>query len=1740
MSIETHIQTSSELFEFKLNKGNQKSALDYPEKNKKLAHSKKTKFPNINFNKNNFNLFKLLFFNLILMLLPQQIILFYKHSIKIKVSSSGYQRIFSDKYKGPYPNITYINDEVTIFRNEKLDISSYNSEILMLFEKPLSDFTYMFSDSRNIISVELNNMLEGNCNMSYMFYNCYNLYEVKYISNDNPYLITDTISMFYNCISLPTFSFDDLNFGECSSSSGICSDDNYFYRNMSYMFYNCQNLRTISLANDIKYVNDMQYMFYNCILLQSIQLNKFGTNSCPDCYIDISHIFHNCKQLSNIDLNHDFYVKDIYNMFYNCESLQSINIDSFKSSASYHINMSYLFYNCLQLNTINGDFSNFFISDTRNMFYNCKSLRYKVANSDENIFIYIKNINMTLINLALNMSKMFYNCESIRKINILPGDISEYTNNKYIFPNDFNSMFYNCYSLISANLEYFRTDNVRNMSYMFYNCKNLLFFSRNEFSSNVSLLVEKRTMKGMFQNCESLISLNLTENFDTKNVEIMWDMFKGCTQLTDLILQGPDIPHVSQEAIDTTIIEELSDLQNLEAFDTSQVTDMESMFEGCTSLSFLNISKFITQKVQYMKKMFYNCHNLKSLYFHSISSNSLGTMYQMFYNCAGLEYLDIYSLTENSQSIIEMFEGVNPNLEFCIKENEDMPNIFNMLLEIPGSKRDCSINCYYEGERPKVPSKKLCCKNVKFENNCYEKCPGRTMVKNIDRECENFTCPYKEPLNYSFIYYNYEQNDCIASIPDKYFLNDSTLNTIDKCHNDCATCLKKADDDNNTNCETCDENNKPYIYLGNCYKECRYGNYTNNESKIECYCFDEKCLICPEEVAKEHLCTECNNEKKFYKKSYIHDTKFDCYKNLAEHFLRENEYYKCYDSCETCYNVSEGVNESYHYCKECNNNNPFLFNNSHIINCYPNCSDYFYFDDLAGKFTNYTCTNISKCPDTHPFLIQNIRQCVNHCGYNKFYPWEFNNRCYSKCPIDTVPDEKRDFNCLLYCPFERPFKNVTAMTCVSNCTIEERRDKKCVTHYNGTRSNLEIQDKIVEDIENHLTSRTFDYLMIDNESIILEENKTTYELTIMGANRPSPLSSSLNLDECEKALRGYYSIPQNESIYLLKFDIYLPGKLGPTVEYKAYYPLDNPTRNPDFPIKLDPLDLTICEGKPMTISYIRNLSEDEYFYDKNSPYYTDLCAPYDSDIGYDITIDDRKNQYIEGNSSLCEENCKFDGYEKEISQVNCACEIKFNFPMITEITIDKDKLYKFMDLKMIANFNVMKCYNLIIDIKRLKINYGFYLFIPAFIMYFVCLIIFYLRDIKLIKKQLDDIISVKNFLKSLLDNANKGPSNNNHKSKYEPCGYTVVKKIKRLTGIFEANKQKRASIDIVKNLPNQIKDLLNIKSVNNPLNIFQNKDNNISNNKIKENVQPNNISPLPKRNSCQIMNPKKYQEKTSNLITSNFPYSKNNLTNDKSKIQLNNNINISQNSKLNSLITPEQQKRIAEIMKLNDSEMNSLTYIKALKYDNRTYIQFYYSLLKTGHIVIKIFNKTDYNSQIIKLFLSVFNFCMNLAVNALFFSDDTMHRILEDEGEFNFIYQLPQIIYSTVICFIFEFILDYFALSEDSILNIKNEKKLGNITRLAKNLWRDLQIKFVYFFILSFVFLMVFWYYVACFCAVYKNTQFHLIKDSLIGFGTGLLTPAAIALLPGFFRIPAIKKRKEFMFLFSKILQLFS
>ena len=123
-------------------------------------------------------------------------------------------------------------------------------------------------------------------------------------------------------------------------------------------------------------------------------------------------------------------------------------------------------------------------------------------------------------------------------------------------------------------------------------------------------------------------------------------------------------------------------------------------------------------------------------------------------------------------------------------------------------------------------------------------------------------------------------------------------------------------------------------------------------------------------------------------------------------------------------------------------------------------------------------------------------------------------------------------------------------------------------------------------------------------------------------------------------------------------------------------------------------------------------------------------------------------------------------------------------------------------------------------------------------------------------------------------------------------------------------------------------------------------------------------------------------------------------------------------------------------------------------------------------------------------------------------------------------------------------IIDYatssLSLSQDDELDVKIHKKLNTIVQKAKRIKHLIIIKSIFFFIANFLWALLFWYYLGCFCAVYKNTQYHLIKDTLISYGIGILTPFATFLIPGVFRIPALKEytpRNKKLYKFSKLFQ---
>ena len=151
-----------------------------------------------------------------------------------------------------------------------------------------------------------------------------------------------------------------------------------------------------------------------------------------------------------------------------------------------------------------------------------------------------------------------------------------------------------------------------------------------------------------------------------------------------------------------------------------------------------------------------------------------------------------------------------------------------------------------------------------------------------------------------------------------------------------------------------------------------------------------------------------------------------------------------------------------------------------------------------------------------------------------------------------------------------------------------------------------------------------------------------------------------------------------------------------------------------------------------------------------------------------------------------------------------------------------------------------------------------------------------------------------------------------------------------------------------------------------------------------------------------------------------------------------------------------------------------------------------------------------------------------------------MHKILIDGGAFNFIYQIPQIIYSSLFSIIFNKPINFLALSEKDIISIKQERTKPEFDLKVQKIYKTLKLKFTLFFICTFILYIFFAYYITCFCGIYINTQIHLIKDSVISFGLSLIYPFAIYLIPGILRISTLRaknKDKEYIFKFSNLLQ---
>jgi hypothetical protein len=215
--------------------------------------------------------------------------------------------------------------------------------------------------------------------------------------------------------------------------------------------------------------------------------------------------------------------------------------------------------------------------------------------------------------------------------------------------------------------------------------------------------------------------------------------------------------------------------------------------------------------------------------------------------------------------------------------------------------------------------------------------------------------------------------------------------------------------------------------------------------------------------------------------------------------------------------------------------------------------------------------------------------------------------------------------------------------------------------------------------------------------------------------------------------------------------------------------------------------------------------------------------------------------------------------------------------------------------------------------------------------------------------------------------------------------------------------------------------------------------------KTKEPPKKDNIYNVRKKNNRIYMNQKSRKNEIGNVnINSkeNFFYKK--FVN-KESIQSNTSLNKKNYNSENHKIFFNDKEEANKNMDYNpkylvDSELNALEYKKALKYDNRTFIEYYISLIKAKQIIVfTFFPINDYNIITLKISLFLIIFSLFFTITAFFYDDNTMHNIYSNNG-LSISSQIPDIIIASIIIIFMNAILKQLALSEQNILFIKREK----------------------------------------------------------------------------------------------------
>ena len=277
----------------------------------------------------------------------------------------------------------------------------------------------------------------------------------------------------------------------------------------------------------------------------------------------------------------------------------------------------------------------------------------------------IGNLNTSEVT---TMQRMFHNCPNLTTL-----DLSGFNTEKVT---DMSYMFQNCSNLVSIIIgDGWDTTSVTSSNSMFYNCTSIVGYDGTTYNIRKTDIAYAHVGTGGYMckytnnphavYCASNHTLYFTTPYRQINVggpfipegsddpQTVTDFWNG-TDVTDT--QSPNwLVYEYRQNISKVVFEPLfknvrpkstawwfsyfsniEEIQGMENLNTSEVTDMQAMFFGCSKLPSLDLIHFYTEKVTSMYAMFDGCGLLTTLDLETFDTSKVTDMTSMFWDCSNL------------------------------------------------------------------------------------------------------------------------------------------------------------------------------------------------------------------------------------------------------------------------------------------------------------------------------------------------------------------------------------------------------------------------------------------------------------------------------------------------------------------------------------------------------------------------------------------------------------------------------------------------------------------------------------------------------------------------------------------------------------------------------------------------------------------------------------------------------------------------------------------------------------------------------------------------------------------------------------------------------------------------------------------------------------------------------------------------------------------------------------------------